>query len=461
MLLVKIAVVAAICGFLFGFDEGVIAGAFPFMQHVFKFTPFWEGLMTAAVPLGAAFGALFGAGMSDRYGRRLLLIGSAVLFVFGSVLVSLSFNVVMLTGTRILIGFAIGCSALVTPQYLSELSPPAIRGRTVAIFQLMIIIGTLIAYLSDLIFDSANLGPFSSDNARWRLMFLIAVIPAIILFFGMRSAPESPRWLVMKGKQAAALGVLKETQPELGQQELDRTMNEMVQDDQAWEQEIGWLHLFQPGIRRITLFCMTAFVFQQLSGINVVVYYAPQLMKQLNYSAVTAQISATVGIGVIYVLATIVALILIDRVGRRKLFIISFAGAAISLAVISFVLWTDNKADDVYALYGIWSFIIFFSIGIGPGPWVYMSELFPTELRGRGMALVQLVNWTMTFLVVFLFPIVSTAIGIVATFAFFAGFCCLAVVFALKYAPETKGIPLEELQARLGIGAGGRPATAG
>ncbi|MEP3274889.1 MAG: sugar porter family MFS transporter [Stappiaceae bacterium] len=449
-MLLRLTIVAALCGFLFGFDEGVISGALPYLQRVFSFSSTWEGLMTAAVPLGAAGGALVGALMSDRYGRRLLLIGSAVLFVFGSVLSSVSFNIGMLTGARLIIGAAIGCSTLVAPQYLSELAPADVRGRVVATFQLMINIGILCSYLSDLTLVSLDMGTLSGDNVVWRLMFLVAIAPAILMLVGIRTAPESPRWLVMKGRSDAAASVLSGVQPALPKAEIDRMVGEMVADDREWQEEVGWSHLFAPNIRHVTLFAMIAFFFQQVSGINVVIYYAPEIMKNLGFQAVTAQLSATVGIGVILVCSTAFSMLLVDRLGRRPLLIVGFIGAAMCLATIAYVMGSSSKSDDIVALYALCIFIFFFSISIGPLPWIYMSELFPTELRGRGMALAVLTNWAMTFLVVFLFPVVSGSLGLVATFAIFAGFCGLGVLFAFKFAPETKGIPLEELQVSLG-----------
>lgn len=450
-MLLRLTIIAALCGFLFGFDEGVISGALPYLQHVFTLTPVWEGLMTAAVPLGAAGGAFAGALMSDRYGRRLLLMGSAALFVMGTALSSMSVDVVMLTAARLIMGAAIGCSTLVAPQYLSELSPADVRGRVVATFQLMINIGILSSYLSDLTLASADIGPLTDDNVVWRLMFIVAVIPAILLLLGIRTVPESPRWLVMKGKPDVAASVLSGVQPSLPKSEIDRMVGEMVADDREWQEEVGWSHLFAPNIRRITLFAMIAFFFQQVSGINVVIFYAPEIMKHLGFQAVTAQLSATVGIGVILVCSTAFSMLLVDRFGRRPLLIIGFIGTAVCLATIAYVMGSSSPSDNIFALYALCLFIFFFSISVGPLPWIYMSELFPTELRGRGMALAVLTNWAMTFLVVFSFPVVSGSLGLVWTFSLFAGFCVLGFLFALKFAPETKGIPLEELQERLGV----------
>ncbi len=450
-MLLRLTIVAALCGFLFGFDEGVISGAYPFLEHVFTFSPFWQGIMTSAVPLGAAAGALFGALMSDRFGRRLLIMGSAGLFVLGAVLSSLSVSIGMLTFARLLLGAAIGCSTLVAPQYLSELSPANIRGRVLTTFQLMINFGILFAYLSDLAIGSIHLGDWPTDNMRWRLMFLVGVIPSVLLLIGIRDAPESPRWLVMKGKANTAVSVLRMIEPKTPKSEIDASVAEMVADDRTWEQEVGWSHLFAPGIRHITQFAMIAFFFQQISGINVVIYYAPQIMKELNFGAVTAQLSATVGIGIILVCSTAFSMLLIDKYGRRPLLLVGFVGAACTLATVAIVMATTTKADDIFALYALCGFIFFFSISLGPLPWVYMSELFPTELRSRGMALATLSNWAMTFIVVFSFPVLNSSLGTVGTFAIFAGFCTLGFVYALKFAPETKGIPLEELQQRLGV----------
>ncbi|MEM9107688.1 MAG: sugar porter family MFS transporter [Pseudomonadota bacterium] len=448
MLLLVIVLAAALCGFLFGFDEGVVSGAFPFMKQSFTFTSFSQGLMASAVPLGAFAGAFFAATQSDRVGRRKVIMASALLFVIGLVGSTLAPSVAMLTAARLLIGVAVGMAALVAPQYLAEVAPPDIRGRVIGTFQFMIVIGILFAYLSDLGFASLDVDRLDEGGLRWRLMFAVGVVPAVILLVGMLRAPESPRWLAMKGQREKAGTVLADIQPGIAEHVLNRTLDEMM-DHEAEGKGPGLAALFRPGMRRLTVFAMLAFVMQQLSGINAVIFYAPQIFESLQFSNVTAQLTATVGVGVVNLLGTIVALVILDRIGRRTLFMIGFAGTGLAMALIVAVFLTPAEWDNRFSLLGVFGFIAFFAVSLGPLPWIYMSELFPTELRSKGMMVAAMTNWIATFLIVLLFPIAAGAFGMLVTFSAFCVFCVAGFFFALFFAPETRGIPLEELTDRL------------
>jgi MFS transporter, SP family, galactose:H+ symporter len=431
----RLVTLSALFGFLFGFDEGVIAGALPFIGKQFAISAVAEGFMTAAVPLGAVAGAVVAAVWSDRFGRRRVLLACSVLFAVGSVVCGLTPGIAVLTLARLLLGVAIGASALAAPMYLAELAPAQRRGAIVSAFQLMITVGILVSYLIGLAF---------AESGRWRMMLMMGVVPAIVTFIGMIGAAESPRWLVLRQRADEAAGVLRRLQPNLGQLQIDR----MVKDIEARTGEApAWRAFLAPSVRRITVFAMMAFLLQQISGINAVIYYAPRILHSSGFGSTGEQLLGTVGIGAVNVLMTFVAILAVDRLGRRPLFIFAFIGTALSLLVIA---WTmGNGVPPTVGLVGLFVYIAVFAMSLGPLPWLYMSELFPLQLRGRGMALASVTNWSFNFLVVFLFPVASKQLGTMATMLGFAAFCAAGVAYAWLCAPETKGESLEALETRL------------
>lgn len=437
-MLLRLATLAALFGLLFGFDEGVIAGALHLIAMSFPITPADKGLIAAAVPLGAVAGAVVAALCSDRFGRRLVLLLCAALFALGALTSGLANSIGALILARLLLGLAIGASALAAPQFLAELAPPKVRGALVSAFQLMITIGILVAYLSDLALEPLG---------EWRLMLGLGLVPAIIAFFGILRAPESPRWLVLKGREREAAAVLGSLEPERDRRQLATTITEIRTSLGQHDQGGGWVALFRPAIRPLALFAVAAFVLQQLSGINAVIYYAPEIMAEAGLEGTASQLLATVGIGVVNVVMTVVAMLTVDRFGRRPLLILGFAGAAASLALIAVTVRMDGDAAAMAAFAGVLLFISFFAVSLGPLPWLYMAELFPVRLRSRGMALASVANWSSNFLVVFLFPVVVDLAGMAAIFGLFAAFCAFGLVFALQRAPETKGRSLEEIGA--------------
>lgn len=444
-MLVRLVTLAALFGLLFGFDEGVIAGAMHLIEGNFTVSPGDKGFMAAAVPLGAVAGAILAALWSDRFGRRLVLVLCSALFAVGALASAAASSMELLTGARLLLGIAIGASALAAPQYLAELAPPRVRGAVVSAFQLMITIGILVAYLSDL---------FLEPLGNWRLMLGLGAIPAVIAFLGVVRAPESPRWLVLAGRRNDAVAVLQQLEPDRTSAELQSTVQEIHTTAQQQGARPGMADLFRPAVRPALFFAVTLFVLQQLSGINAVIYYAPSIMGSAGFDGAQSQLVATVGIGAINVAMTVVAMLLVDRLGRRPLLISGFLGSAMSLALIAFAMQSDSEGAAIAALAGMMLYISFFAVSIGPLPWLYMSELFPVRLRSRGMALASVANWSSNFLVVFLFPVIVSAVGVSATFALFAIFCAIGLVFALRLALETKGRSLEEIEdALIPVGA--------
>jgi MFS transporter, SP family, galactose:H+ symporter len=442
-MLFGLVMLAALFGLLFGFDEGVIAGAMELIKVSFDVDPVDEGLMAAAVPLGAVAGAIVAANWSDRVGRRITLILCSVVFLAGALASSLSVSIEMLTLSRLLLGLGIGASALTAPQFLAELAPARIRGAVVSAFQLMITVGIFTSYLSNLV-----LVPLGD----WRVILGLGMVPAIIALLGILKAPESPRWLVLKGRSEQARTVLRRIEPDRPEQEIDTIVSGIEQATRIDEQPHSG-GLFSPGFRNIAIFALAVFVLQQFSGINAVIYYAPTIMGAVGFDGSETRLLATVGIGVVNVLMTIVAMLVVDRFGRRPLLIIGFFGSGCSLVLIAATIHLQGDAAAFATMVGLVCYIGFFAVSLGPLPWLYMSELFPIGLRSRGMAFASVANWSTNFAVVFLFPVALSAFGITATFAIFAGCCGIGFLYALRYAPETKGQSLEEIEQDLSTAA--------
>ncbi|GGE96079.1 sugar porter family MFS transporter [Stappia taiwanensis] len=438
-MLIRLVALAALFGFLFGFDEGVIAGALPFITKLFGITAAGEGMVTSAVPLGAVAGAILAAIWADALGRRMVLIICSLLFGIGALASGLASGEVVLVVARLMLGIAIGASALAAPMFLAELAPARQRGAVVSAFQLMITIGILVSYLIDMMLEPLG---------AWRWMLALGAVPAIVTLGGIWFAPESPRWLVMRGRNEEAETVIAAVQPELGREAAAEIVRDIAASQASAPKSADWSQFLSERMRPIASFAIIAFLLQQVSGINAVIYYAPTILGHAGFDGASTQLAATVGIGIVNVLMTVVAMFIVDRLGRRPLFIIGFLGAAASLAVIALTMNSGNPEMAPVALVGLFVYIAFFAVSLGPLPWIYMSELFPLSMRSRGMAMASVANWGCNFLVVFLFPVVVAAAGAAVTFAIFCGFCVLGAIYAWARAPETKGASLEDLEKR-------------
>ncbi|MES0879135.1 sugar porter family MFS transporter [Roseibium sp. SCP14] len=435
-MLILLAVLAALFGFLFGTDVGVISGALPFLKKEFAFTAQSEGFMTGAVPFGAIFGALVALISVDRFGRKPVLIFSSLLFAAGSLAASLTFSLWFLTSARLVIGMAIGVSSLVAPMYLAEIAPARIRGAVVSAFQLMITVGILAAFVIDWAF---------SYSGSWRFMLGFSLVPAAICLAGIVRAPESPRWLVLAGRKEDAKKVLKTVQPDILPADVDNTIREIDESLPKDHKEESWSNFKDPRLRGLLIFCVVAFLLQQFSGINVILNYAPRIMDNAGLHGLANELIATAGIGLLNMLVTLLAMVAVDRLGRRPLYIFGFAGALLSMTLIAVLFKLNNPEFAWITLVALFSFVFFYAISLGPLPWLYMSELFPLPLRGKGMMVASLSNWICNFLVVFLFPVLAAGLGEAATFSMFALCCGFGLWYSWQFAPETKGIVLEEV----------------
>lgn len=447
-----VACVAGIAGLLFGFDEGIIAGALHPLRDAFGISPLAEGFMTATVPLGALGGAVLGGWLAAPFGRRRLLMATALLFILGALVCAFAPNVWVLSLGRLLLGVAIGVAAMIAPLYIAETAPAAQRGMLVSIYQLAITLGIFGAYVVGYALGDA-----------WRGMFATAMIPGVLLLVGVAFLSDTPRWLVLKGRRDEARTVIARLQG------IDvahaRVASELAAIDAAAHADIRnparWRDLWGPVARPALVVGVGLFLLQQLSGVNAVIYFAPTVFSHAGFDTTGTQLLATMGIGAVNVLMTLVAMTLIDRIGRRKLMFIGFAGAAFSLGIIAAAAATGSAALQPLALVGLVLYIASFAVSIGPLPWVMMSEIFPLHLRGPGMSVASMANWTFNFIVVLTFPVLLDLLGLAGVFSIYAMMCVVGLIFTARYLPETSGLSLEEIEQHLKAGKPFRALGAG
>lgn len=436
-----IIITAAISGLLFGFDTGVISGALGFISTTFHISPYQvvlKEMIVSSVPIGALAGAIISGKSSDFLGRRKSIILSAVAFVIGTTLTATAFDVTEIIIGRLVMGFAIGVSAMIVPMYLAEISPPKIRGIAVFIFQLAITIGIMLAFVINYLF---------AGNENWRAMFFVGLAPAVILWLGMLALPKSPRWLMIKGKKAEAKKILAKLGNDLAKDELKDI------EDSIKHKQSGFKELFSKRNRPLIIITFGLFVFQQLTGINTIFYYAPTIFHSAGYIGDKGAILASVATGVCNVLSTFVGIALVDRWGRRKLLHFGMAGMVICLTVLG-LAYHHVFGHNIAALtmVSILAFIFFFATSIAGCAYLVMSELFPLRLRSAGMATASCANWGFNILVSATFLSLIQAIGIGNTFFLYAACTAAGLIFITKLLPETKGVTLEHIEANLYAG---------
>ncbi|KTC86653.1 sugar porter family MFS transporter [Legionella brunensis] len=434
-----VAIIGSITGFLFGYDEGIIAGSLDLVRNHFSLNHTDVGVMTSALPFGALIGSmLIGAVLASRFvksfGRRSILFLAGLLFLMGALGTALAAEEWILIFARFTLGIAIGTAAVTTPLYLAETAPMQLRGAMVAIYQLAITVGIVCAY---------SVNYLLIEHHAWRSMFASSAIPALILVFGVFFLPESPRWLVSIGREDKAAKALRRLRKnQLIKQELIEIQTTLANEPK----EHNWRAMFKKPLLPVLLLGMTLFCLQQLSGINVIIYFAPEIFKNLGFTNTIGQILATMGVGVVNLLVTIVAIFCVDRVGRRKLLLIGFTGACISLASLSMFSFYQASLLAYLSVLCLTVYIFSFAISIGPIPHIAMSEIFPLHVRGMGMGLSSISNWGFNTLTVFSFPILHNQFGIEFTFAIYALICLLGLIYTYYYMPETKNLSLEVIE---------------
>ncbi len=451
------AAIAALNGLLFGFDTGVISGALLYIDNSFGLTHLMQEIIVSPTLVGAIVGAAAGGRLADRLGRRRLMVAGACVFFVGSVVMAFAPNVPALVVGRLVVGFAIGVASMVGPLYNSEIAPPKIRGSLVSLNQLAVTSGILLAYLVNYVFK----GP-----GGWRWMLGSGVVPAAALALGMLFMPESPRWLVENGRLDEARSVLSRTRSE------DRIEEEIENiEETAQVEENDASTLLESWIRPALIVGVGLAVLQQVTGINTVIYYAPTIFKSTGFGA-SASLLATVGVGLVNVGATICAVLLVDRVGRRPLLLVGLTGMVLALGGLSAVFFLPGLSGVVgWAAVGSLMFYVgFFAIGMGPVFWLLISEIYPLQVRGSAMGVVTVANWAANLLVSLTFLTLINGgtfsgvefggIGRTGTFGLYAVLSLFSLLFVYWKVPETKGRSLEEIEADLRGGTSGKYADA-
>jgi MFS transporter, SP family, sugar:H+ symporter len=441
----------ALGGLLFGYDTGVISGAILFIKDDFGLSPFMQGAVVAVLLLGAMVGAVLAGPLSHRMGRRRLIIIAAVTFTVGALGAAAAPSAGVLIAARFVLGLAVGCAALVVPMYLSEIAPTEIRGAVASMNQMMIVIGILVAFIVNAILASSG---------DWRLMLGLAAVPSLVLLLGMFFVPETPRYLVQQGDEASAREVLEEVQPDDAPhaEQPEQKIREIREVDEK-EQEGGWAILKARWVRPALIVAVGLAVFQQLVGINTIIYYAPTTLTQAGFGS-DAAIYANLVIGVLNVVATIVAIRIIDRVGRKPMLLGGVIGMAASLTVLgvtSAVLSEPKSTSDPMAwitLLCLAAFIVSFAATWGPVVWVMLPEVLPLGARGAAMGVAVFANWAANFAVSQTFPVMLDGWGPAPVFLGYAVMGVLAFIFVKALVPETKGRSLEEIEASLQRKAG-------
>jgi sugar porter (SP) family MFS transporter len=447
----------ALGGLLFGYDTGVISGALLFIPNDFKLSPFLQGAIVAGLLLGAMIGAAAAGRLSDRLGRKRLIIIAAVVFTGGAILAAVAPSVWVLVAARFIIGLAVGSAALVVPLYLAEIAPTDMRGAITSLNQLMIVCGILAAFIVNAILASSG---------DWRLMLGLAAVPSLVLLVGMAFMPETPRFLVHTGEEQTAHEVLEQLP---GDERPEERIQEIREVEREEDKKTGLRALLAAKWVRPALLVATGLaVFQQFVGINTIIYFAPTTLTNVGF-AKTSAIYANLIIGAINVLMTIVAIKIVDRVGRKPLLFAGVAGMVTSLLVLGIslsALPTPHHPGDpaaIITLVCLATFIASFAATWGPVVWVMIPEVLPLSVRGTAMGVAVFGNWAANFLVSQTFPPLLSAVGPGPVFLGYAALGIVAAVFVHRYVAETKGRSLEEIEADLqratGVRARGRRET--
>lgn len=443
---------ASLGGVLFGFGFGVISGALPFLKQCWGgLTAIQLELITYSGLVGSVLGALTTGRLSDRIGRRTLIIAASIIFAIGSMLSGASSSATFLILSRIVVGLAVGIASFITPLYISEISPSKHRGALVTVFQLMITIGIFISYFADLaLANEAN--PFS-----WRSMFYLGVIPSIILFTGMLILPETPRFLISTGRISEGRILLQIIEKE---DSISKTVNQIQKESQL---ESKWSILFKPPVLYPLLIAIGIMFFQQFIGINTIIFYIPGLFLFGESAGSQNAILATAIIAALNVIATLIAIFTVDKIGRRKLYFIGLTGILVSLIVLSLLFkfyFLFGSAFPALIIISVMAYIIFFAASMGPLAWLIISEIFPLKLRGLGMSIGSVANWlfntiiTVTFVrLTWFFNKQSVHSGsennsdpnLATWFLIYAIVAALGLWWGYKYLPETNGKTLEDI----------------
>lgn len=430
---ILISVVAALGGLLFGFDTAVISGTLNFIQLYFGLSEAALGWTVSSLLFGCIGGVMLAGKAGDRYGRKKVLMLAALLFFVSATGSAAAHSLPVFVFARVMGGLAVGVASILSPMYIAELAPAKYRGTLVSLNQLAIVIGILVAFFSNYLL-------VDTGENNWRWMLLVMAAPAVLLFVSLFLVPESPRWLVARGKNGEAFRVLVKTSGnELARKELTEIERTLESREKS-----NFRDLMTPKIRPLLFTGIILAVFQQITGINTIMYYAPKIFANVGQSNDSALLQ-TILIGGTNLAFTLVAMVLIDRFGRKRLIIAGSAGMMLMLTGLSF-LFFNNQGSGVLVLAFILGYIAFFAASLGPALWVVAAELFPNRLRNKGMSAAIISLWVACTVVTIVFPIMLEKLSGGITFLIFALICLINLLFVVKYVPETKGKTLEELE---------------
>lgn len=443
LFIVIAASIAALGGFLFGFDTGVISGAILFIAKEFHLSAFTNGLVVSAALFGALLGAISSGRVTDYLGRRRLLLILGFIFIFGTLLTALASTVFWLIIGRVIVGFAIGISSFTVPLYIAELAPAQYRGALVSLNQLALTIGILISYFVDVFF---------AREAAWRWMFVLGVIPAIALLIGMIFLPESPRWLMLKGFTEKARHVLQRIRTGSVEAEI-AGIQTLLREEKG-----DWHMLLRPWLRPALIIGFGMAFLQQATGINTIIYYAPTVLEIAGFHHAVGAILATAGVGLVNVLFTAIALPLLDSMGRRPLTLVGLAGMAIGLGALSFSFHAAATSTWLkwLALASMILYIACFAFSLGVVVWLFISEIFPLRIRGLATSLAIAATWGINMIVALTFLTLINKFGASGTFLIYCLVCIAGWLFVYFMVPETKNISLEKIAMNLLAGKKGR-----
>jgi sugar porter (SP) family MFS transporter len=434
----RVSFIAGLGGILYGFDMGVIAAALIYVRDSFHLSTVMQEVLVIAVLIGVMIGALVGGAVADRIGRRKTLVWGAILFILGSILAPLSPNVYVLFVARALLGIAVGFTSVTAPVYVSELAPPQSRGMLIGLYQFALTSGIALADL---------VGYWFAASQGWRWMFAFGLVPAVLFLFMVLTVPESPRWLFAQNRLAEAESVLKSYTDEAGA----TLLLEDIRVSLMTKMERRWSALWSPAVRGSLLIAAGFMVLIPATGINAILYYGPQIFSLAGIDSNKNAIFATLLVAITNVLATVIALVLVDRLGRKPLLYAGLGGMTVALFVLSFCFHQQAQLGPSLgkiATACLMFFITCYAFSIGPIAWIIVSEVFPLRVRGRGVAAATLSFGTSNFLISLTFLSLLKATGTSLTLIMYGAFCILTLFFVRFVIPETKGRELESISAR-------------
>ena len=433
----KVSFIAGLGGVLYGFDMGVIAAALIFVRDSFSLSTRMEEVVVSVVLVGAMSGALAGGAIADIIGRRATLLWGGVIFLAGSLLAPASPNIATLIVARTLLGVAIGFTSVTAPVYVSELAPPRSRGALIGLYQFALTLGIALADLA---------GYWLAGQHAWRLMFGIGAVPAALFVLLILTLPESPRWLFAQNRITEAQSVLSTYTDAIGA----RLLLEDIRSALQTKMERRWSALWSPAVRNSLFIAVGFTVLQQVTGINTIIYYGPRIFTLAGITSNESAIFATLLVAITNVLATIIALVLVDRVGRKPLLYVGVGGMTTSLLLLAYSFHSPaafGAAPGVVATISLMIYITCFAFSMGPIAWILVSEIFPLRVRGRGVAAASLGSGASNFVVSLTFLSLIKVAGNSGTFLIYAAFCIVTLLFVRFIVPETKGRELESISA--------------